>query len=565
MTYPIPTAALDDRLAIVGSAGSGKTYAGSGAVERVLDRKGRVIAVDPLGVWWGLRLMPDGVTPSSYNPVVFGGPHGDLAISEHAGALIGETAAGMPESCILDLSQIGTKAGERRFMLAFLTALYRKTNGEPVHVVFDEADMFAPQRLLDKDGEAAKLLGMMETIVRRGRVKGFIPWLITQRPAVLSKDVLSQADGVIAMKLTASQDRDAIGAWIEGQADKATGKEILASLPSKQQGEGVIWIPSRGILSQARFPMKHTFDSSRTPKRGEKVGQRTLRPLDLGKLRERLSAVETETKANDPRTLKAEIATLKKQMADAVRQQVLPDPKVVEDADLRGFERGRKAMLEAISGLSKDLAGSLARAEEAHAGAKRLLESFALFIGAQAADVSRAPTVVRVSAPQPSVPSFNGGGGETMPGPQRKLMTVLAQYPQGRTKKQLAILAGYAHNGGAFNNPLANLRSRGWAEGGPDRIVATQAGLEALGGWKPLPQGDDLREYWFKNLDGPPAKILRALCEVYPRGMDKFTLARTCNYEPGGGAFNNPLSRLRALELVTGRGSDEIRASEDLF
>ena len=28
--------------------------------------------------------------------------------------------------------------------------------------------------------------------MRRGRVRGFIPWLIMQRPAVLHKDVLSQ-------------------------------------------------------------------------------------------------------------------------------------------------------------------------------------------------------------------------------------------------------------------------------------------------------------------------------------------------------------------------------------
>ncbi len=179
-------------------------------------------------------------------------------------ALIGETVADMAESCIIDLSQIGTKAGERRFMLAFLTALYRKTAGEPLHLVVDEADMFAPQRLLDKDGDAARLLGMMETIVRRGRVKGFIPWLITQRPAVLSKDVLSQADGMIAFKLTASQDRSAIGAWIEGQADQQQGKAILASLPSMQRGQGVVWVPGRGILETAVFPEKQTFDSSRT-------------------------------------------------------------------------------------------------------------------------------------------------------------------------------------------------------------------------------------------------------------------------------------------------------------
>jgi hypothetical protein len=53
----------------------------------------------------------------------------------------------MAESCILDLSELGTKAAERRFMLAFLTALYKHgATGEPLHVVFDEADMWAPQR-----------------------------------------------------------------------------------------------------------------------------------------------------------------------------------------------------------------------------------------------------------------------------------------------------------------------------------------------------------------------------------------------------------------------------------
>ncbi len=34
-------------------------------------------------------------------------------------------------------------------------------------------------------------------------------------------------------------------------------------------------------------------------------------------------------------------------------------------------------------------------------------------------------------------------------------------------------------------------------------------------------------------------------------------------YEPNGGGFNNALSKLRTLELISGRG--ELRASEDLF
>ena len=47
----LPIAALDERVAIVGTSGSGKTYAGKGWVELLLDAGARVCVVDPLGVW----------------------------------------------------------------------------------------------------------------------------------------------------------------------------------------------------------------------------------------------------------------------------------------------------------------------------------------------------------------------------------------------------------------------------------------------------------------------------------------------------------------------------------
>ena len=68
--------ALDDRIAIVGTAGSGKTYAAKGFVERLLDIGARVAIVDPLGVWWGLRASADG-SAAGYPVVVFGGRRAD--------------------------------------------------------------------------------------------------------------------------------------------------------------------------------------------------------------------------------------------------------------------------------------------------------------------------------------------------------------------------------------------------------------------------------------------------------------------------------------------------------
>ena len=47
----LPPSALDARLAIVGTSGSGKTYAAKGLLERVMAGGGRVCVVDPLGVW----------------------------------------------------------------------------------------------------------------------------------------------------------------------------------------------------------------------------------------------------------------------------------------------------------------------------------------------------------------------------------------------------------------------------------------------------------------------------------------------------------------------------------
>jgi hypothetical protein len=75
----------------------------------------------------------------------------------------------MRKSAILDRSQFETAASERRFMLAFLEALYRRSTGEPVHLIFDEADLWAPERIIDKEGVSAKLHGVMQTVVRRGR------------------------------------------------------------------------------------------------------------------------------------------------------------------------------------------------------------------------------------------------------------------------------------------------------------------------------------------------------------------------------------------------------------
>jgi hypothetical protein len=146
---------------------------------------------------------------------------------------------------------------------------------------------------------------------------------------------------------------------------------------------------------------------------------------------------------------------------------------------------------------------------------------------------------------------------------ERRILTVLAQHPEGRSKVQVAILIDYALNGGGFNNYLGALRTRGLIGGNGDRLAITEAGTEALGSWEPLPTGPALIDYWRARLGKAERLILEALTECYPDGLTKEEVAAKAGYEANGGGFNNALGRLRTLELVQGGG--ELRASDNLF
>ncbi len=571
MTHPISREALDDRLAFVGNTGSGKTYSSGTAIERLLSTGARAVIPDPLGVWWGLALDSDGKTPSVYRRreqfVIFGGERGDLPLTEYAGALIGETVAGMKESCILDLSGIGTKAAERRFMLAFLTALYKHKTPDPLHVVFDEADMWAPQRVLDKEGEAMKLLGMMETICRRGRIKGFIPWLITQRPAVVSKNVLSQCDGLVAFKLTSVQDRDAIGDWVEGQADKAQWKGLWADMARLDRGQGLVWLPARGVLKTAQFPQKQTFDSSRTPGRGERPqAAAALQPVNIEKLKGRLAKVEAESKTNDPKALRAEIARLQREVASVSRLATADELQCATDAAYaRGYSAGSAdGYAQAVEAVQTELGVLIHQIQNARESAAKIEAAFKR----KRPPVSEVPRPAPTVAPQmpsrakPAAPPSDGALDRSL----QKIVDSIRWWNvlgiPAPSHAQAAFVAGYSHKSGTWATYLSRLRSMGFIEGRGD-LALTDAGAGAANEPETPPTGDHLRTTVLNKLDGPLVRILTPVMNAYPGGLSHQGAADSAGYSSQSGTWATYLSRLRSLDLIEGRG--ELKAQAWLF
>lgn len=530
--FPVPDAALDDRLGFVGTAGSGKTYNAGAAVERLIQSGARVVIVDPLDVWWGLRLEANGKDPAFALPI-FGGAHGDLPLNERAGKLIGETVASMAESCIVSLGGLPTKEAERRFMLDFLETLYRKSGGSPFHVVFDEADLWAPQGA--GSGSGPMLQALMEQIVRRGRVKGFIPWLITQRPAVISKDVLSQVDGLVVFKLTSSHDRKAIGEWVRGQADLEEWNRIWASLPTLQQGQGVVWVPARGVLASVSFPAKLTFDSSRSPKRGERREARDLTPLNLDTLKARLSAIEDEAKASDPAALKAEVARLTRELAKAERQIKEPPKaeRVVANAD--EIEAAR------ADGQRVGIAVGIARALDA-------LKALRVDGPDVTAIVPRQPRAPK--APAPEIVA----DGSVPTGCAKPLAALASIYPAGMTEPQWATAAGYKRSGGTWGTYKSRLRGAGLIESRDGRWFATEAGASAVGDVElPPSPGPDLVRWWAAKLPGT-SRMAEALIEAGREGLPREQLAARLEMSAAGGSFGTYLSRLAGPGLIDRSG-----------
>jgi len=535
----LPDGALQQHIAIVGKTGSGKTYAAKGIVETLLATQKRVCVLDPTGAWYGLRSSADG-KKAGFPIAVFGGAHADVPITAQSGSALARILAAKNVPAIVDLSEM--LIGERhRFVTDFAEALYRD-NRSPLHLVIDEADEFAPQQPLP---ETKRMLHHVDRIVRRGRIRGFRVMLITQRPAVLHKNVLTQANSLIAMRLTAPQDRKAIQAWIEGQADAGVGKRVLESLSGLQRGEGWVWSPEYSVLERAAFPPIRTFDSSRTPDDDEVVAAPTkLAPVDIDEIRASFGEIEQEAKTLDE--LRAEVARLKRELAAASRRPATPAqaPPPVALATTNEQKRLEAAM--------------------------RKIAAIAAPFGAYAFDTASAPDLgvsilsqiksaakdqherVAWTPPKQVAP---------LPAGVRCCLIAIAQHAEGVTRTQLSILTGYKRS--TRDTYIQRMREQGLVELRGERVVASAGGVAALGqDFEPLPTGAALRDHWLATLPEGESRVLQCAIGVYPSAVARDAISAATGYARS--SRDTYIQRLAARELVTAN-RDGVTAATALF
>lgn len=582
----MPLDAATETFGVFGVKGRGKTHTAAVLTEQFLDTGVPVVVIDPTGVHWGLRSSADGKRPG-FPITIVGGDHADVPLEETAGSLLAELVASQRVPLLLDLSHLSKRA-MRRFLTDFMETLYL-SNRYPLHIVADECDLYAPQRAY---AGVERLLGAMEDVVRRGRVRGLGITLISQRPASVNTNVRSQVGTLILLGLTGTHDIKAVDEWVNLHADPETARQVKASLPSLETGTAWVWSPQwLRILQQVKVNRRKTFDSSATPKVGE-----TLIPpakwaqVDAAALSAEIAATVQRAKENDPDRLRAEIKQLRRRIVELEarrepeRVEVLVEVPVVDEALVAQIN---KQMIEATDAVQQALGTAVQIAQDAAAArAGTLADADSFRPRAErrepeaAQDRRSSPTKTKSQPDQPSMPQARQQQPARRTGPvadsassklgraERRILTALAQHRGTRSKHQVAVITGYAIKGGGFGNALGKLRSTGCITGS-DQLTITDAGYAALGEYEHLPTGRALISFWSGQLPKAARLVLEHLAEVYPAAVQRADLADATGYEAAGGGFGNALGKLRTLELITdvvdGDGVKALQASSDLF
>ncbi|MEI9971051.1 MAG: DUF87 domain-containing protein [Ignavibacteriota bacterium] len=574
--FTLPPEAVTETFAILGIRGSGKTNTGVVLTEELLKAGQQVVIVDPVDVWWGLKSSKDGKRHGFALPVI-GGDHADIPLDGAAGTVLADFVTDSRASLILSLRNLSMN-DQRKFAGDFAKRLYERKGQQrsPLMLMVDEADEFVPQRL--PHGHEA-MFGAFDRLVRRGRSSGIGVTLISQRAQVINKDVLSQMGTLVCMRVLHKLDRKALEAWIEAHDTEGRQDEFMASLASLGRGDAWIWSPSwLSVFERIHVRERETYDSSTTPKAGDKVtAPKGLAPVDLEQLRLSMAATIERQKADDPKALRARIVELsakigqleKKAQAAAPAMTAEHESAIRKEAARSAHERYMEPLRDAALAL-----GEMRSAGEKLYAALEMAHNVAKFIDVITEPKRAAPPPLRridpprIKPDRPASPDASTNG--SMPRPQQRILDGLAWLESIRlnsgSRNIVAFLAEASPKSSAFMNNLGALRGAGLIDyPASGEVCLTDTGRsQASADDAPL-TSEELHVRIYDRLPEPQCRILRALIRHRGSSLSREELAKEAGASPASSAYMNNLGSLRGLGLIGYPSQGQVRAENILF
>jgi hypothetical protein len=577
----LPPATVTSTLVTYGGKGMGKTNFGSVLAEELAAARLRFSAIDPMGVWWGLRHSKDG-KGKGVECLILGGVHGDIPIEPTGGAVAADLVVDEDVNVIIDISRKPTGetwgVGEKiRFVTEYGSRLFQRQGGlvngkrrEPLFQILDEAARFIPQMIRAGQPELAMCLSVWAQMVEEGRNFGLGVGLFTQRSARLNKDVAELADAMVAFRTVGPNSIDAVMDWMGEHVPKQHIKDLIEKVRALPVGSCLVispgWLEVEKIV---QIRMRETFDSSATPKPGESVKRVTgeaAKP-DLAKYAARMQETIERVKANDPKELKLKLSMVMQQL-DAERRKKMPPTaagktREVRVADPRAIAQALKKRdaewAKLISSFRRGLFEAMRRQSNLMLDGFNAAKFEPPVFPALDESLPAIPQGVykihesNISPRRTETPRAENNG--DLSRPQMALITALAEAEAiGRPKigrSWLAFLARVSSKSSGFEKNVSTLRTAGMIDyPEPNMVTLTDKGRSIA---PSIDQPMDPAELFHRITSltsAPQAELLKVLRTVYPKSLTREDLAERANVSSLSSGFEKNVSTLSSRELV---------------
>jgi len=238
---------LTGRGFVTGKSGSGKSNSASVIAENLLDSNFGLLIVDVDGEYYGLK--------EAYEILHVGGDEEcDIQVTTDHAEKIASLALEQNVPIILDVSSYLDESDAEELLTAVARSLFAKAKKrkQPFLLLVEEIHEYIPEK--GSVGECGK---MLIKISKRGRKHGLGICGISQRPADVKKDFITQCDWLLWHRLTWNNDTKVVRRILDG--------EYAAAVEDLDDGEGFLTTDWSGSVRRVQFHRKETFDAGATP------------------------------------------------------------------------------------------------------------------------------------------------------------------------------------------------------------------------------------------------------------------------------------------------------------
>ncbi|KOX98093.1 MULTISPECIES: ATP-binding protein [Halorubrum] len=238
---------LTGRSFITGKSGSGKSNTASVVIENLLDSGFPVLIVDTDGEYYGLK--------EEYEILHAGADEEcDIVVSPEHAEKLANLALEQNVPIILDVSGYLEEDTANELLLEVVKQLFAKEKRlkKPFLLVVEECHEYIPEGGgMDETGK------MLIKVGKRGRKHGLGIVGISQRPADVKKDFITQCDWLCWHRLTWDNDTKVVG--------RILGSKYASAVEDLGDGEAFLMTDWDESIRRIQFHRKETFDAGATP------------------------------------------------------------------------------------------------------------------------------------------------------------------------------------------------------------------------------------------------------------------------------------------------------------